>query len=167
MILISDRPTEKVKEKHGHRYEILNSVKDKDSIDVVKQRLLRSYPNYEFVEWYAALPRVISDEARQKISQSKLGKPRDEETRKKISESKKGVSQFQGKRHTPETKAKMREKKLGNQHAKATYWAHNPRTDEETRVRDRHDLPPGFQLGRDYYSTEAGLYHFKSNTKIS
>ena len=99
------------------------------------------------------------------MSEAKMGKPRDEATRQKISRGLKGRSNFQGKHHNYETKEIMAEKKIGNKHTKDTYWAHDPRSDKETRVKDMHRLPYGYQLGRDYYSTEAGLYYFRKNTK--
>ena len=51
-IIVSDLPADKVKVKYGYRYELLNSVKDKDAIDFIKIRLLRSYHEYEFIELF-------------------------------------------------------------------------------------------------------------------
>ena len=158
-ILISDQPVEKVKAKYGYRYELLNSIKDNTAVDLIKSRLLRSYSSYEFIEWYQYIRKPMSEETRRKMSEAKIGKPRDEATRQKIAAGLKGRSNFQGKRHTDSTKDVMAEKKLGNQHTKDSYWAYDPRSDKETRVRDRNNLPPGFQLGRDYDSIEVGLYH--------
>lgn len=163
-IVASDLPLEKIKQKFGIRFEILNSIKDKNFLEVIKVRVLRSYPDFSFVE---ALQReyIFSEETRKKLSLAKLGKPRDELTRKKISLASKGRSNFQGKRHSDETKQKMAEKKLGNSHTKDYHWAHDPRSDKETRVKERSDVPSGFSLGRDYYSTEPGLYHFKERIR--
>lgn len=158
-ILISDQPVEKVKAKYGHRFELLNSIKDNTAIELIKSRLLRSYGSYEFIEWYQIVRKPMSEETRRKMSEAKIGKPRDEATRQKIAAGLKGRSNFQGKKHTDNTKGIMAEKKLGNQHTKDSYWAYDPRSDKETRVRDRNNLPPGFQLGRDYDSIEVGLYH--------
>ena len=161
-IIVSDLPADKVKVKYGYRYELLNSVKDKDAVDFIKIRLLRSYHEYEFIELFQKEKKPVSEEARRKMSLAKLGKPRDETTRQKISRGLKGRSNFQGKKHNPETKEVMAEKKLGNDHAKELYWVHDPRGTKEKRVKDRNSLPPGYAIGRDYYSTEAGLYHFKT-----
>ncbi len=160
-ILISDLPLDKIKSKYGHRYEIINSIKDKSSLDIIKQRVLRSYSAFEVEEWFQKEKATLSEEARQKISLSKIGKPRDEETRRKISETLKGRSNFQGKRHGEQTKEVMSVKKLGNQHTKNYVWAHDPRGSNEVRVKDLKDIPPGYSKGRDYYSTESGLYYFK------
>jgi hypothetical protein len=164
-ILISDQPVDKVRIKYGYRYELLNSIRDKSAVDTVKTRLERSYSKYEFVEWYQYVRKPISDEAKRKMSEAKIGKPRDEITRKKISAGLKGRSNFQGKRHTADTKDVMAVKKLGNQHTKDSYWAYDPRSEKETRVKNRNVLPTGYQLGRDYYSTEAGLYCFREIKK--
>lgn len=161
IILISDLPVEKIRNKYGYRYEILTSVKDKESIEIVIERMKRNYLQYTFSQIFKKPKVVLSQEVRNKISESKKGKPRDEETRAKISASCKGRSNFQGKSHTPETKARMAAKKLGNDHAKALHWAHDPRGDAEVRVKEIKDIPSGFSKGRDYYSTEPGLYHFK------
>lgn len=164
-ILISDMPVDKVKAKYGHRYELLNSVKESSAVDIVRTRLQRSYGRYEFVEWYQTVKKPISEETRRRMSEAKMGKPRDEATRQKIAAGLKGRSNFQGKKHTADTKDKMAEKKLGNDHAKDSYWAYDPRSDKETRVRDRNKLPPGFILGRDYDSIEVGLYHIEEHRK--
>ena len=165
-ILISDQPVDKVRIKYGHRYELLNSVKDSSAVDIIKTRLLRSYGKYEFVEWYQIVRKAMSDETKRKMSEAKMGKPRDEATRQKISAGLKGRSNFQGKRHSADTKDIMAEKKLGNQHTKDSYWAYNSRSDTETRVRDRNKLPPGYSLGRDYDSIEVGLYHIDEHRKL-
>jgi hypothetical protein len=164
-ILISDQPVDKVKAKYGHRYELLNSIRDNSAVDVIRARLARSYGRYEFVEWYQTVRKPMSEETRRKMSEAKMGKPRDEATRQKIAAGLKGRSNFQGKKHTEDTKSVMAEKKLGNQHTKDSYWAYDPRSDKETRVRDRNKLPPGYILGRDYDSIEIGLYHIDEHRK--
>jgi len=162
-IVASDLPLEKIKKKLGSRYEVINSIKDRSVLDVIKARMLRSYPGFSFEEMFQ-VSKTFSEETKKKISESKIGKPRDELTRRKISLALKGRSNFNGKKHSDETKTVMSEKKIGNQHTKDTYWAHDPRSDKETRVKDRRDVPPGYSLGRDYYSTEAGLYYFKNGS---
>lgn len=161
-IVISNYPTEKVKKKYGFRFEILNSIKDENAIDVITERIKKQYPLF-ILEKYIFKKRVavFSEETRKKMSLSKLGKPRDEVTRKKISAGLKGRSNFQGKKHKEESKEKIAEAKLGNQHNKNTYWIHDPSGDTEKKVKDRNQVPKGFSLGRDYYSTEPGLYYFK------
>ena len=158
-------PADKVKAKYGHRYELLNSVKESSAVDIIRTRLQRSYGRYEFIEWYQKVRKPMSEETRRKMSEAKMGKPRDEATRQKIAAGLKGRSNFQGKKHTADTKYKMAEKKLGNDHAKDSYWAYDPRADKETRVRDRNKLPPGYILGRDYDSIEVGLYHIDEHRK--
>jgi hypothetical protein len=164
-ILISDQPVDKVRAKYGYRYELLNSIRDNSAIDIIKTRLLRRYSKYEIIEWYQIVRKPMSEETKRKMSEAKMGKPRDEATKLKISAGLKGRSNFQGKRHTADTKDVMAEKKLGNQHTKDSYWAYDPRLDKETRIRDRNSLPPGYQLGRDYNSIEEGLYHIDEYRK--
>ena len=154
-----------VRNKFGYQYEIINSIRDASVISVIKIKLERSYVSYKFVEWYQKVRKPMSDETKKKMSEAKMGKPRDETTRQKISAGLKGRSNFQGKRHTADTKDVMAEKKLGNQHTKDSYWAYDSKTDKETRVKDRNNLPAGYQLGRDYDSIEVGLYHIDEHRK--
>lgn len=160
-ILLSNRPAEKVRGKFGNKFEIVNSTKDLDAVEIIKKRVMRSYPTFILEEWIQK-PRFHSEETKRKISESLKGRSKKPETCAKISKRLKGRSNFQGKRHTLSTKQTMREKKIGNQHVKDTFWAHDPRSDKEARVRSRHQLPSGFILGRDYYSTEPGLYYLRS-----
>jgi len=156
---------DRVRVKFGYQYEIINSIKDTSVIEVVKVKLERTYGSYKFVEWYQKVRKPMSDETKKKMSKAKMGKPRDEATRQKISAGLKGRSNFQGKKHNADTKDVMAEKKLGNQHTKDSYWAYDPKADKETRVRDRNNLPAGYQLGRDYDSIEIGLYHIDEHRK--
>lgn len=160
LIIVSDLAIDKIKNQFGHRFEILTSVKDKESVPIILPRIIRSYPGYVVREKFKKVP-FFSEESRKKISESKRNKPRDEATRAKISAALKGRSNFQGKKHSEETKKVMAERKLGNDHVKDRIWAHNPRGDDEVRVKELKDIPKGFSKGRDYYSTEPGFYHFK------
>ena len=167
LIVVTDLPLDKVKKKYGHRYEIINSIKDVTHIDVITARVLRSYPGYTIEQLERKKPTPMSDETKKKISDAHKGVPRSEETKQKISQSLKGRSNFVGKSHSEETKEVMADKKLGNQHTKEYHWVYDPRGQREKRVKNRKDVPPGFSLGRDYYSTEAGLFHFKEIKKTT
>jgi hypothetical protein len=160
-IIISDYPSKDVKAKFGHRFELVNSVKEKESVDIIKEKILKSYSNFVFIEFYKPAKRVLSAEARKKISDSKVGLKRDAATRAKISAGLKGRSNFQGKKHNEGTKAVMSDKKLGNNHVKDKVWAHDPRCEKEIRVKDRRSIPVGFVKGRDYYSIENFIYYGK------
>lgn len=155
-LIVSDLPVEKIKEKHGYRFEILTSVKEKESIDLVLSRLKRNYSTFTVVNAFAT---VRQPRGPYNKPTKKKGVPRDEATKAKISATLKGRSNFQGKRHTPETKAKMAAKKLGNTHVKGTHWAYDPRGDSEVRVKSLADIPEGYSQGRDYDSIEEGYYH--------
>ena len=159
-LIVSDLPLEKIKEKFGYKFERVTSVNDKNSVSFVMSRIIRNFPGYSIEEHYQKVNKPLTDEQRQKISTSKLGKPRPPEVRARISAALKGRSNFQGKTHTEETRSKMAAAKMGNTHTKGTVWAHNPRSDEEVRVRDLKEIPVGYSKGRDYYSTEHGLYYF-------
>lgn len=161
-ILVSDLPLEKIKAKFGFKFERLTSVNEKTAIPFTVARLIKNYPNYNFKELYIK-ERKVRDETRKNIPSPLLGIPRSLEVRAKISASCKGRSNFQGKSHNAETKAKMAAAKLGNDHVKDTLWAHDPRSDKEVRVGSMKEIPNGFSRGRDYYSTEPGFYYFNIN----
>lgn len=164
-IIISDLPIEKIKEKFGHKFEIITSVKEKESIEIIKPKILKGHLNFIIEERFVKIRNKYPEEGKRKISESKIGKPRDEKTKAKISNTMKGRSNFQGKTHTPETKAIMAQRKMGNKHVRDTIWAHDPRSSEEVRVGSLSDIPKGFSKGRDYYSTEPGLFYFKKKIK--
>ena len=164
-LIVSDLPLEKIKEKFGYKFERVTSVNDKNSVSFVMSRIIRNFPGYSIEEHYQKVNKPLTDEQRQKISTSKLGKPRPPEVRARISAALKGRSNFQGKTHTEETRSKMAAAKMGNTHTKGTVWAHNPRSDEEVRVKDLKEIPVGYSKGRDYYSTEHGLYYFNINRR--
>lgn len=153
-ILISDRPLDKVRSKYGRQYEILNSIRDRSSIPIILNRLLRSYNGYEVIEWLVKIKPPVSDETRAKMSASKLGKPRPMESNMKTSATMKGKSNFAGKRHTEETKKKISDKLKDNDNASELIWCHHPVTGEEKRIESVDKLPPGWMIGREYYSME-------------
>lgn len=162
-IIVSDFPLERVKNRFGHKFEILTSVKDRQSIAVVTPRILRSYPNFIIKEHLMKSKPRMTEEAKRKISLSKLGKPRDEETKRKISLARKGKSNFEGKKHKEESKRLIALGNKGNQFNRGSYWAHDPKTGKEIRVKTKADIPPGYVQGRDYYAIEPGRSVIASN----
>lgn len=160
-VFLTDLTQDRAKKKFGFDLELVNSVKDKDSLQTITPRVLRSYPGFELVEEYQKPKYVMTPEHKQALINSKLGKPRSEEVRQKISQTKKGKSNFEGKRHSYETRRVMAARKIGNQHNKNYVWAHNPTTDEEIMVKSRMDIPSGFSQGRDFLSVEPGLYEIR------
>lgn len=156
-IILSDRPSDKVKAKFGHRYEILTSIRERDSVATVLPRVMRNYPGYEVIEWYAIVRKPVSDETRLKLSAGRLGKTHSEESKAKTSATMKGRSNFAGKRHRNESKDAIAASMLGNDNSAGLIWCHNPVTGEETRVADWTMIPAGWVAGRDYYSTESML----------
>ena len=162
-LIVSDLPIEKIKSKFGFKFERLTSVKDKTAVPHIMTRLIKNYPGHSIEEHFVKIKKVRADAAREKVPSPLLGIPRSLEVRAKISAACKGRSNFQGKSHNAETKAKMATAKMGNDHVRGKLWAHDPRSDKEVRVDDMKEIPTGFSRGRDYYSTEHGLYYFNIN----
>lgn len=161
-IIVSDFPTDTVKRKYGYRYEIINSFKEKTSYETFKVKLLRQYPNFSIEEWYKPPKPVVTEESRRKMRDAKMGGKLSEETKRKISLTMKGKSNFEGKKHSRQSRLLIGNAQVGNTNVKDTYWAYNPDTDKEIRYRSRHFLPKGFISGRDYDSYEHGLSYFNT-----
>lgn len=165
-LIISNLVQDRVRKKYGNKIELVNSVKDKESLALVKERVIRNFRGFEIVELLEKPKYIMTPEHKQALINSKLGKPRSEEVKRKISQTKKGkVSNFKGKTHSYETKRVMAARKLGNKHAQDLIWIYNPDTDDEAKVRSRKDIPKGYSEGRDYYSVEPGLYEMQEYQK--
>jgi hypothetical protein len=171
-IIVSDLPLEKVRLKYGFRYEVLNSVKDKDAIEVVWVRIQRSYPGFEIIEDNVKpkKPRKkkkpVTAETRRKMADAKRGKKKSEETKRKTSMTMKGKSNFEGKKHSHASKRKIAAKSYGNTKVRGRKWVHDPNTTAEKRVVDRLNIPRGFLLGRDYYMVENMRYNLDSFRRL-
>lgn len=156
---MSDYPMDRARKHFGMDIELVNSVKDKEYIDVIKNRVVRSHNGFEVVQELQKPKYVMTPEHKQALINSKLGKKRSEEVKRKISQTKKGaVSNFKGKSHRYDSKRLIGAHKRGHQYNKDLIWIHNPDTDEERKVKSRKEIPSGFSEGRDYYSVEDGLY---------
>ena len=98
LIVISDKSKDKITKKYGHKFEILNSFNDKQSIIHYRDRLERQSPTFNVVEDYY-VKKINSPDARLKMSLAKRGTKRPDKVKEKISESRKGVGNFSGKKH--------------------------------------------------------------------
>ena len=148
MLLFSDQPKEKITQKYGNKYEIINSVKDKNSIQFIKDKMQRQCPTFLIVEDYY-VKKVLSDEHKKNIGLSKEGKKRPEWVKNKISKSRSGKGNFKGKKHSQLSKKRISSKMVGKNHVGDRKYIYNPSTDQERRVADVINLPPGFRKGRD------------------
>lgn len=148
MLLFSDHTKEKINQKYGHKYEILNSIKDKNSLHFIKEKMQRQCPTFMIVEDYY-VKKVVSEETKKKMRLSQLGKKKPDWVKNKISKSRAGKGNH-NKKHTLETKKRIASKRIdrgdiiGNKK-----YIYNPSTDQERRVADIINLPPGFRKGRD------------------
>ena len=156
-IVISNHTIDKVKSKFGLGYEIINSVKEKESIDVIKQRTLRSYPKCKFVKYYHKTW-TLCTETKKKMSKAKKGKKWDQATKDKISATMKGKSNFEGKKHREESKLKTSLAMRGKQLVKDTKWIYNPILDQERRIKRNAMNPENFINGRSMSSIENFKY---------
>lgn len=148
LIVISDKAKDKITKKYGHKFEILNSFKDKQSIIHYRDRLERQSPTFNIVEDYY-VKKVNSPEARLKMSLAKRGIKRPDKVKEKISASRKGVGNFAGKKHSTLSKRRISHKMLGKKQVEGKKLIYNPSTDTEKRVTDIINLPDGFRKGRD------------------
>mgnify|MGYP002876907107 FL=1 len=147
-ILISDKPKDKLHKKYGHKYEIMNSFKDKQSIYFFKEKLQRQSPTFNIVEDYY-VKKNHSAETKLRMSLAKRGTKLPDDHKKKIAESRKGVGNFSGKKHSDLSKTRISHKMSGKKQVEGKKLIYNPSTDKEKRVADIINLPPGFRKGRD------------------
>lgn len=149
-IVISDLERDKIKSNYGLNFEIVNSVRDKESLELVKPRVLRSYPNVTVEEKFFA-KRIFSEYTKKKMALAKMNKPRADWVKEKISKKMKGKSNFEGKKHKRESRIKTSLSMMGMESVfKDTTYIFNPTTNEERRVKDVVNLPEGFRIGRKY-----------------
>ncbi len=153
MLLISDQAKEKIKAKYGPIFEIVNSVKDKDSVEFVKPKITKQYPKCNVVEDFY-YKKEFSEETKNKLAQAKLGKARPDWVRDKISLKMKGKSNFEGKKHRRDSRIKTALSMMDNNCIDGHKFIYNPTTNQEKRVKDTINLPPGFRLGRNPDSVE-------------
>ena len=148
LIVISDKDKDKITKKYGHKYEIINSFKDKQSILHYRLKLERQSPTFGVVEDYY-VKKVNSPDARLKMSLAKRGTKRPDKVKEKISASRKGVGNFAGKKHSTLSKRRISHKMLGKKQVEGKKLIYNPYTNTEKRVTDIINLPEGFRKGRD------------------
>lgn len=160
VLLITNHDLSKIREQYGSNFELVNSLRDVEHLDTIKQRVVRQYPRHEIVEQIKKkrAPINFTPEVREKLRQSKLGKKRDEETKKKISLKMKGTSNFQGKTHSDVSKRKTAMSMRGNKNINGKKWVYNPRTDKENRIENRNRIASGYRLGRD--PENVGFFNF-------
>jgi len=148
LIVISDKDRDKITKKYGHRYEIINSFKDKQSILHYRLKLERQSPTFGVIEDYY-VKKVHSEESRLKMSRSHTGLKHSDEVKKKMSKSHAGKSNHTGKKHSDSTKARISQKMSSKKQNIGKKIIYNPSTDQEKRVADIINLPTGFRKGRD------------------
>lgn len=148
LLLISDQAREKIKAKYGSFFEIVNSVKDKSSLELVKPKIIRQHPRCEVLEDFYT-KKIFSEETRKKLAQAKLGTTKPDWVKSKISSKMKGKSNFEGKSHRRESRIKTSLSMMNNNNIDGHRFIYNPTTNKEKRVKDIINLPPGFRLGRN------------------
>ena len=157
LIVISDKEKDKITKKYGHRYEIINSFKDKQSILHYRLKLERQSPTFNVIEDYF-VKKFHSQETKLKMSQAKIGIKRPDDVKNKIAESRKGVGNLSGKKHSTLSKRRISHKMSGKKQVEGKKLIYNPSTDTEKRVADIINLPDGFRKGRDPEVIDTMLY---------
>ena len=164
-IIISNHPIDKVRKKFGHSYEIINTIKDESSIDIIKTRTLRSYPDYKVVN-FLKTTWTLSEETKKKMSLAKIGRKMDEPTKAKISNTMKGKSNFEGKKHRLESRQKTSSTKKGICTHLKHVWIYSPVYDKERRIERRNDIPENYRLGRSQEIIEYWMYTLLESNKL-
>lgn len=111
---------------HTNNYEVI-ILEDNISFEDISKKELQYIKKYNSVDngyngTYVTTRRIITDEEKKKMSETRKGHIVTEETRKKISEGRKGI------KHTEEARKKMSEAKKGR-----TTWNKGKKFSEESR----------------------------------
>jgi hypothetical protein len=169
-LIVYDKSEKEFRQKYGNTYEQVSIIKDSDNIDKVTEKLLRQY-NASEIELDFKVKKVFGwklydEQAKQevfkKISKALKRYVKTEEHRRNLSAGCKHMKSFLGKKHTEETKLKMRVKHLGKDVIKGRMWMYNPITGEEKRG---YELLPNMIWGRspenrDNFKRRRKLYDF-------
>jgi len=148
LIVISDKDKDKITKKYGHKYEIINSFKDKQSILYYRLKLERQSPTFGVVEDYY-VKKYHSEETKQRMAKSHTGLKHSDEVKRKMSRSHAGKSNHTGKKHSKYTKDRISQKMSSKKQVLGKKIIYNPAIDKERRVADIINLPDGFRKGRD------------------
>lgn len=155
-IYVYDKSDKDFREKYGKNFEQIGTVKDRDSIDTVAEKLSKQYKCTEIIKdchikrksgW-----KYYSDELkaqiRESMSKTRRGKALTEQQKQSMSKSKLGKRSNNYGKKRPEVANNITSlRQLGNKAGLGTRWCHNPVTKKERMVREV--LPEGFVWGRD------------------
>ena len=158
-IVISDHSIDKIKRRYPYSFEILTSIKDRNSIDIVRGKLTKTYRDFEWSTW---LKHIVVHTAESNLSRSRTmtGRKRPDVVKERISRNMKGrIANFTGHRHNGITKMKMAEKKWGNTAVKGRIWVNDGKGNEKRVYPD--EVPVGWKIGRDYDIRELISYNLK------
>jgi hypothetical protein len=154
LLIISDHAKDKITDKYGPVFEIVNSIKDKESLEIIKPKITRQFSKYQIVEYFYS-KKLFSEETKKKMSLAKMNKPRADWIKEKISLKMKGKSNFEGKKHRRESRIKTSLSMMNNTNITEDHkFIYNPNLEKELRVKDIINIPAGYRKGRDQDSTD-------------
>lgn len=159
-ILLTNLTKPTVKKKFGLQFELVQSVKDFNAVEILKARILKQYPTFQLKTQVLKFV-TFTPEIREKLRQAKLGIKKPQEVKDKISRSRKGKGNFLGKKHKEESKKSMSLKRKGKRHRLGqTYtWIYSPSLDKEHAYSGK-GIPLGFVKGRTPDMKEIIRYNF-------
>jgi hypothetical protein len=155
-IYVFDKTDKEFRDKYGNAFEQIGVVKDRDSIDPVKEKLQKQYRAEEVImDCYLKRKcgwKYWSEETkamvRQKMSEAKRNKTLSEYQRMRMSEAKKGQpNNHAGHKHSETTKNIQALRRKGVKTRQGMKWCHNPITKQESAAYE-NALPEGFVWGR-------------------
>lgn len=155
-LVITKKNEKEFRDEFGRGGEVVEIINDEKNIEDVTAKLERIYKvpvvvDGKFKKKLKIGWRYMTEEQRERtviaVKQYRTGRPWEQEVRDKISESRAGVGNFEGKKHTQESRIMTSMSMKGNTNATGLKWAHDPLTGEEKRIRDGM-LPNGFIWGR-------------------
>lgn len=139
-IYITDKTEKEFRVDHK-MYEQISILKNADNVDIILDKIIKQYKPKDVIRDYTVKMKFgwkywspeIQEKIRVKISESLSKYKKTDEHKRKLSLAARKYRHFAGKRHTPETKAKIAFKRMGRNPIGTRRWMHNPITGEEKR----------------------------------
>lgn len=155
-LVITKKNEKEFREVFGRGGEVLEIINDEKNIDDVIVKLERNYKfpvliDGKFKKKLKLGWKYMTEDQRTKtviaVKQYRTGRPWEPEVKEKIAASRAGVGNFEGKKHTTESRIMTSMSMKGNTNASGLKWAHDPMTGQEKRIKG-DTLPDGFTWGR-------------------
>jgi len=156
-LIITKKNEREFRDVFGKRFELVEIINDEKNIEDKVSQLEKVYKvpvclDGRFKKKLKLGWKYMTEEQREKtviaVKQYRTGRKWESEVKEKIAASRAGVGNFEGKKHSIESRIMTSMSMKGNTNSTGLKWAHDPMTGKETRLKEGSTLPPGFTWGR-------------------